>query len=173
MNNPIVRNIIRFVLLLLIQCLVLKGIDLSVGEFDFMHIIIYHLFILLLPLNMPRWSILLAAFFMGIGVDLFYDSPGLHASAAVFTAFLRKPILKFLEPQGGYNVNEIPSLHHFDVSWVIIYTTILTLANFIWYFSMQAFSFVFFFDIVLNTIFSFIISIIFLMIYHFIIRPKY
>ncbi len=172
MNNAIVRNIIRFVILILLQGLVLKGIDLSIGEFDFMQIIIYHLFIMLLPLNMPRWSILLLAMFIGVGVDIFYDSPGVHASAAVFTAYLRKPVLKFLEPQGGYNINEIPSLHHFDISWIIIYTAILTFGHFIWYFSMQSFSFVFFFDIVLNTIFSFIISIIFIMIYHLIIRPR-
>ena len=173
MNNTIVRNIIRFIILFLLQCLVLKGVDLSIGEFDYIHIIIYHLFILCLPLNMPRWSILIFAFIMGIGVDMFYDSPGVHASAAVFTAYLRKPVLQFLEPQGGYNINEIPSLYHFDVSWVIIYTSILTFAHLLWYFSMQAFSFVFFFDIMLNTIFSSIISIIFIMIYQFIIRPKY
>ena len=83
MNNTIVRNIIRFVVLVLLQGWVLKAIDLSIGEFDFMQIIIYHLFIMLLPLNMPRWSILLLAMFMGIGVDIFYDSPGVHAGAAV------------------------------------------------------------------------------------------
>ncbi|WP_235298585.1 rod shape-determining protein MreD [Portibacter marinus] len=173
MNNTVVRNIIRFFIFLLLQGLVLKGIDLSAGEFDYIHIIIYHLFILLLPLNMPRWSILLVALFMGIGVDLFYDSPGVHASACVFTAYLRKPVLQFLEPQGGYNINEVPSLYHFDISWIVIYTSLLTFAHFLWYFSMEAFSFVFIFDIVLNTIFSFIISIIFILIYHFIIRPKY
>mgnify|MGYP000601081646 CR=1 FL=1 len=173
MNNTVVRNIIRFIVLILIQGLVLKSIDLSIGEFDYIHIIIYHLFILLLPLNMPRWMILLAALFMGIGVDLFYDSPGVHASASVFTAYVRKPVLKFLEPQGGYNINEIPSLHHFDISWIIIYTSILTFAHLIWYFSMEAFSFIFFFDITLNTIFSFIISLIFIMIFHFIVRPKH
>lgn len=122
---------------------------------------------------MPRWAILLASFFIGIGVDMFYDSPGVHASAAVFAAFLRKPVLKFLEPQGGYNINEIPSLHYFDPSWVIIYSTIISGGYYVWYFSMEAFSFVFFFDILLNTIFTFIISIIIILLYQFIVRPKY
>ena len=173
MNSTIFRNIIRFIGFILVQCLILKGIDLSFGEFDYFHVIIFHLFILYLPLNMPRWSILMLAFFLGITVDMFYDSPGVHASAALLTAYLRKPVLKFLEPQGGYNINEIPSLHYFDASWIVIYSSILTFAQLLWYFSMQAFSVVFFFDIILNTIFSFIISIVIILIYQFIIRPKH
>ncbi len=173
MGNSIFRNILRFFGLILIQSLILKRIDLSFGDFNYFNIIIYHLFILLLPLNIPRWASLMLAFALGITCDMFYDSPGLHASASVFTAYLRKPILKLLEPQGGYNINEIPSLYHFDISWVISYCAILTFTHFLWYFSVQAFSFVFFFDIILNTIFSFIISIIFILMYQFIIRPKY
>ncbi len=172
MSSTILRNIIRFIGLLLIQCLVLKGIDLSFGEFDYLHLIVFHLFIMLLPLNTPRWLIILSGFLLGLSVDIFYDSPGVHASAAVFTAYVRKPVLQFLEPQGGYNINEIPSLQYFDVSWIIIYSAILTFAQLIWYFSMEAFSFFFFFDIILNTIFSFIISFIIILMYQFIVRPK-
>ena len=172
MTSRIIRNIIRFIGFVLLQSLILKSVDLSFGEFDYFKVIVFHLFILLLPLNMPRWAILVSAFLIGISVDFFYDSPGVHASAALFTAYLRKPVLKYLEPQGGYNVNEIPSLHYFDLSWIIIYTSILTLAHFLWYFSMEAFSFVYFFEIILNTIFSFLISVIFILIYQLIIRPK-
>ncbi len=172
MSSVVIRNIIRFIGLVLVQCLILKRIDLSFGEFDYFRIIIFHVFILMLPLNTPRWAVILLAFFIGISVDMFYDSPGVHASAAVFTAYVRKPVLQFLEPQGGYNINEIPSLHYFDFSWILIYTSILTFAQLIWYFSMDAFSFVYFFDIILSTIFSFIISVIILVIYQFILRPK-
>lgn len=173
MSSTIFRNIIRFIGFVLVQCLILKSIDLSFGEFDYFHVIIFHLFILYLPLNTPRWAILILAFIIGMTVDMFYDSLGVHTSAALITAYLRKPVLQFLEPQGGYNINEIPSLYYFDASWIIIYSAILTLAHLLWYFSMQAFSFVFFFDIILNTIFSFIISIIIILIYQFIIRPKH
>lgn len=172
MGSVLFRNIVRMIMLILIQCLILIRIDLSIGSFDYMNIILVHLFVLLLPLNTPRWTILLLAFVCGVSVDLFYDSPGVHASAMVFMAYLRKPVLKFLEPQGGYNVNEIPSLYHFDFSWIVIYTSILTFAYMIWYFSMVSFSFVFFLDIILSTIFSFIISVVILLVYQFIFRPK-
>ena len=158
--------------LILVQCLILKRVDLSFGEFDYLNIIIVHLFIMLLPLSAPRWAIIMLGFVCGLSVDIFYDSIGVHASAAVFTAYIRKPVLKFLEPQGGYNLNEIPSLYHFDFSWILIYSSILTFAYMIWYFSMQSFSFVYFFDIILNTIFSFIISVFIILIYQFIFRPK-
>lgn len=173
MGNTVFRNIIRFLSLVLLQGLILKRIDLSFGEFDYFKIIIFHLFILLLPLNTPRWVVISLGFLAGISVDIFYDSPGVHASAAVFTAFIRKPVLQFLEPQGGYNINEIPSLYHFDFSWIVIYSAILTFAQLVWYFSMESFSFVYLFDIILSTIFSFIISVVIILIYQFIIRPKY
>ena len=78
------RNIIRFVILVLLQVLVLDNIQIS-G-----HIVphFYVLFILLMPFETPNWLLLLTAFALGLSVDMFNHTLGMHAAATVFMASL-------------------------------------------------------------------------------------
>jgi len=172
MNSVAVSNIVRFVLLAFVQVLVFKRIAFNWGDFAFIHFIIYPLFIILLPVKIPRPIVIGLGFLIGIFVDLFYDSPGVHASASVFTAYARGIVLDFLEPYEGYNTNESPTIRTRGISWFMTYSSILFGLHLIWYFSVEAFSFVFIFEILLNTIFSFIASFIIVMLILLIFRPK-
>ena len=98
MNNTIVTNIIRFVSLVLLQGLVFKNIAVGWESFPYLHIIVFPLFILLLPLRTPKTLVIFLSFVAGFTVDYLYDTLGVHASAAVFTGFrancqLRAPAL--------------------------------------------------------------------------------
>jgi hypothetical protein len=84
----------RFFILLLFQGLILKAVSLQLGYFN---VFIYPLFILLLPINFSITSSLLWAFAMGIGVDLFYGTPGLHAATILVTAYIRPFFIKAFE----------------------------------------------------------------------------
>ena len=75
------RNILRFVVLVLIQVLVINNLQLS----SYVDPFIYVLFILLLPFETPGWILLLFAFSLGLTIDMFSDTAGVHASATVFT----------------------------------------------------------------------------------------
>lgn len=172
MNSVISANIIRFFILALGQVLVFKRIAFSWGDFAFIHFIIYPLFIILLPIKVPRPIVIALGFLIGIFVDLFYDSPGVHASASVFTAYTRGIVLDFLEPYEGYNTNDSPTIMTRGIGWFMTYASILFGLHLLWYFSVEAFSFVFFFEILLNTIFSFIASFIIIMLFLLIFRPK-
>lgn len=172
MNSLYIKNIIRFLLFIIIQVLILKRIDTSFGNFTYIHLIIFPAALMLLPIKTPRAIIILLGFVLGIVVDAFYDSPGVHASAMVMMAFSRDYILKYLEPQGGYSGNQIPSINHFDLAWYLIYSSVMMSIYFIMYFSMEAFSFVYIVDILLNTIFSFILSMPIILLHQFIFNPK-
>jgi len=65
----ILKNIYRFVVVLLIQVLLINNITL--GTYVYPAFYIY--FILLLPFETKGWVLLITAFLMGLGVDFFFE----------------------------------------------------------------------------------------------------
>lgn len=173
MSSDVTRNIIRIILLMMLQLLILKRIDISIGNFNYLHLLVYPLMIMLLPLKTPKILVIIISFFLGLGMDIFYDSPGVHAGALVFVGYLRPYILKFLEPNEGYNTDTTPTIFKMGVAWFLVYASILLFVHHLIYFSLEAFSYVYLMEILLRTIFSFIASLIILMIIMFITNPKY
>jgi rod shape-determining protein MreD len=84
--------IARFVVLVCLQVLVFNRF-LFQGYFN---PYVYILFIIYLPTTVPRWGTLLWAFGLGLAVDIFENSAGLHAAASVFLAYLRPVFLGYL-----------------------------------------------------------------------------
>jgi len=171
MSSIISRNIFRFIIIVLVQVVLLNRINIG-GSLNYFHFFLYPVFILYLPLKMRRFVIILLAFILGITLDLFYNSPGVHASACLFTAFVRKYVLQLLEPIEGYNKEHDLSIYKMGIIWVASYTAILLLVHLIWYFSLEAFSFIYIKEITLSTIFSFITSYIVIILFLLIFNPK-
>lgn len=136
--SVLLKNIIRFVLLLLLQVLVLNQIIIH----SLVNPYIYMLFILLLPFNLPRPAVQLLGLLFGLSLDMFMDTMGIHAAACVFIAYLRPFILNVLSPQGGFEVTQkTPSITSMGTSQFAIYVSILVLLHNIVYFSLEVFSF--------------------------------
>lgn len=167
-----VKHIVLFIVFLLVQVLILKRVDLSVGNFDYIHLLFYPVFILTLPVSLPRQLVILLGFLLGISVDLFYDSPGVHASALLALSYSRGLVLRALEPQGGYKTKYTPGIKDFDLGWFFIYSSVLMAIYCVIYFFMEAFSFKSLLDIILNSIFSFIFSMILVILHQIIFRPS-
>jgi len=91
MNNIIIRNIIRFIILVLIQVVVLNKINFL----GYINPYIYILFIILFPIKNNRMLFIFLSFLLGLTVDFFLDSGGVHAAACVTIAYIRPLILKF------------------------------------------------------------------------------
>ncbi len=172
MSGLVVVNGIRFFLLLMAQVLVLKRLSPGIESFNYIHILLYPLFIILLPLRTPQALVLLLAFAMGLAVDIFYDSPGVHAAACVFSGYLRGIVLHQMEPRGGYNVNFSPTMARLGLRWFAGYASILMAGHLFFYFSMEAFTFAYFTDAVLKTVFSFIVSMAFVFGVMFVFNPE-
>jgi len=136
----IYSHIIRFSIFLLFQVLVLNS--LNWGGYIYPAFYIY--FILVLPFETAGWVLLLSAFFMGMGVDYFSNSMGVHTAASVFTAFCRPAVLRILSTKRDYESNIKPGVRDFGIVWFLSYMVILVFLHhfvlfFLEYFSLKGF----------------------------------
>jgi rod shape-determining protein MreD len=90
MNNIVAKNIIRFIMLLLVQVIICNHINFL----GYINPYIYIIFIFLFPIRDNRLVLLLVSFLLGMMVDMFSDSGGVHAVAAVCLAYARPVLLK-------------------------------------------------------------------------------
>ncbi|MCM4172880.1 rod shape-determining protein MreD [Arenibacter sp. TNZ] len=90
-RNSYFINIIRFVLLILVQVLVFNKLNF----FGYINPMVYILFLYWYPIKERRQLFLLLSFLLGFIIDLFSDTVGLHAAAAVTIAYLRPTIMRF------------------------------------------------------------------------------
>lgn len=60
---------------------------------------LYFVFVLWLPFSLSRPALLLIGFFLGLTVDYFSLTPGLHAAACVLIAYLRPYLITILMPR--------------------------------------------------------------------------
>ena len=172
-SRAIPTNVIRIILIFIAQVLIFKQITFSLGGFASIHCLIYPMAILLMPIKANRSLLMVISLLFGLALDMFYDSPGVHAATLVLTAYIRPLVIAFLEPFDGYNIDDVPTLRQMGPAWFVSYVSIVLLLHIFTYFSVEAFSFVYIFEIFLNTIFSFIFSFFVIMVSQFIIRTKY
>ncbi len=172
MNSTVLSNGIRFVVLVLVQGLLLKRVEFGGAFFEYIHLILYPVFIILLPLRTPTTLVIGLSFLIGISVDLFYWSLGVHAAAATATGFMRQGLLAVIQPRGGYNLLYSPSKKRMGAPWFFRYASFVMLFHLFYYFSVEAFTFVYIKDILLDTVVSFVFSMIILMMYVFIFDPE-
>ena len=169
MNNFILKHIIRFIVLITIQILVMNNV-LFMG---YINPFIYILFLLLLPLDTSRWLILILAFCLGISVDAFQNTMGLHAFSCVLIAYCRQPILNFLLPQlKNKKQNNLEfSLQEFGLQRGLIYTGSLVFIHHFSLFILEAFQLELI-RILLRTLGSSIVSIILLIIIQYLLYKE-
>jgi hypothetical protein len=172
MNNIVLINIIRFIIFFLFQVLILKRASIGWQGIFYINILLYPLFILLLPFRTPNALLVLLGFVLGMAVDIGYGTPGVHTSALLFTAYLRPFVINLLEPREGYNVNQSPNLHDMNLPWFMRYAGILLAIHIFIYFSVDAFSPVFWQQILLKTLQTFIITFSIVLLTMLLTNPK-
>jgi len=136
MYHFLLQNIVRFTVLVLIQVLVLNNIQFL----GFINPYIYILFIISLPIKNPRWFSLILAFALGIVMDMFTNTLGLHAFACVLVAFLRNPLINLFASNED-NINFTPSFNTFGTADYVKYVFIIVLIHHFTLYYMEVFSF--------------------------------
>ena len=122
--SALLKNIIRFILFILVQAFVLDKVPLL---HQFIKPIFYFLFILWLPFSMPRFGLMAIAFVFGLCMDYFSGTPGLHAAPCVLIAYLRPFILNVLLPQETTEISYYePSIRSMGFAQYSIYILLLT-----------------------------------------------
>jgi len=129
------QNIFRFILLIVLQIFLLDNIQFL----GYITPMIYVLFILSLPVRFPRSLLLLLAFAMGLIIDIFSNTLGIHAFATVFVAFVRNPVINIFTSIDEGN-NPTPSFHSFGVGAYVRYVITIVLLHHTTLFLLEAFS---------------------------------
>lgn len=134
-----IKNIVRFVLFILVQVYVLDKIRLHQMVTPY----IYFMFILWLPFKMNRTLLLIISFILGFTLDAFRHHPGFHAAACVLLAYFRPFLINLLIPQEGAETNyEEPSFKSMGgMLPYLIYAGVLSFLHNAWLFLLEAWQF--------------------------------
>lgn len=111
----------RFVVLVAAQVLIVDHINL----WGYINPALYLLFILLLPFQTPGWLLLISSFLLGMSVDIFSNSTGLHAAASVFAGFLRPSIIRAVGAPADYEGHLDPGIPDMGTRWFVVYSTLM------------------------------------------------
>ena len=167
----VIINIIRFFLLVFIQVFIVNNIDFWSLNY-LISPIVYISFLFTLPVNLDRFLTLAIAFLLGLSVDFFMDSYGVHASACVLIAYLKPRFTNQMETQNTFQSTYNLSIHMVDSIQYIVYISSLSAIFFFWLFLLEEFSFVRLHHILLKTVLSTIVSVIFILVGQFLFFSK-
>jgi hypothetical protein len=152
-SQTVIRLVLTFVIYLILQIVVIRNFVF----FDVAFCFVYIACILLLPDEIdPIWVILIS-FLIGLLVDIFYNTAGIHASASVLIGYLRGYIIKFLFPTKGVENEVVITLKDMGAERFVRYVAVLTLIHHSMLFFVEAGGFQFF----LITILKIICSVVF------------
>lgn len=123
-----------FIGLVLLQVLILNNVHIAGYATPFLYIYL----ILKFESDVPRNTLMLWAFFLGLTIDIFSDTPGMNASATVLLAFLRPAFLRLFVPRDTLDtlvpairtMGFSPFLKYLIVSVVVHHGMLLTIEFF-------------------------------------------
>lgn len=154
MNSNQGKNILSFIVLILAQVAICNNINFL----GYINPYIYIIFIFIFPIRDNTLILLLVSFFLGLMVDLFSDSGGVHAAAAVCLAYARPIILK--SSFGMLYEHQTVKFSSTEISSLITYITIGTLLHHLVLFSLEIFNISNILLILKKTLFSSIFTIL-------------
>ena len=150
MNSELLKYIWQFSLLCLLQVLIFNNLELGgyINAFPYIYLI------LILPISIGRIPLLFIGFFLGLTVDVFSNTGGIHAAATTLIAFYRPLYLKAQSPREGYELTALPHLKTFGFAWFIPYALLIVVIHHIALFYLEVFRFSEFFRTLLKVILS-------------------
>lgn len=166
MNSTLLVNIFRFIMFLAIQIVIFNNMNFL----GYISPYPYILYIILYPVNSNRSGLIISSFLLGLTMDMFCNSGGVHAAACVVLAYYRPYIFKFsfglsYEYQTiKLNESLTPERFSFILVSVLLHHIVL--------FILTAFQFNFIWDILLRTLFSSVFTILISIIIIYLIKPN-
>ncbi|WP_282136522.1 rod shape-determining protein MreD [Seonamhaeicola maritimus] len=154
MNNAITGNIIRFIALVLVQVIIFNNINFL----GYINPYVYILFIAFFPVKNNRLVLILVSFILGLSIDMFLDSGGIHAGASVFIAYVRPLLLK--SSFGMIYEHQTVRFGSVDFGSKLIYISLLVPLHHIVLFSLEIFNIFNILLILEKTLFSSIFTIL-------------
>lgn len=168
--NVYLKNTLRFCIIVFLQVLILNKITLrwwsEPSGFPIFIPYVYPLFLLLLPFETPVWALLILGFILGLTVDVFMNTAGMHACATVLIAYLRTNVLSALLPR---NLSEYAGQHPSikTIGWMpfLVYSAFLIILHHFLYFTVELWNVSNFGFLMLKVLVSAVTSMLFVIAY--------
>lgn len=156
----IIAQVFYFLIYLVLQVVLMQNIVLFNVAFCFLYVG----FLLMIPFEAGVIRLMLMGLLMGVCVDIFYNSLGIHAAASVFIMYIRPYIVGVMAPRGGYETGMTPKLKVMGVEWFAAYSLTLVFLHHLVLFFIEAGGFDMFLYTLLkavaSTAFTFIVILI-------------
>lgn len=152
------RRLFIFVILCLAQALVFNHIHL----FGYATILLYVYFVIMFPRHYPRWASLLWSFALGLGVDVFSNTPGMAAAALTFTGFLQPTLLELFVPRDAAD-NLRSSAATLGFSKFMVMSLVLVFVHCLLFFTLESFGFFNWLQWLFNIVGSTLLTLVVLM----------
>ena len=111
------------ILIILLQILFLNNINL----FGYINPFLFLVLLIKMPEEIPKWSVLIYSFFIGIFLDIFQGNLGLHSSSLVFITYLKPYLYKIIIPAKSIDEKDYFTLQKVGLQVFSIYTFIIIL----------------------------------------------
>jgi hypothetical protein len=168
MNRKLVGNIIRFILLALAQIYIFDKIQVS----GYINPQVYVLFILMLPFEISGFWLLTFAFTMGLTIDFFQHTPGMHAAASVMLAFFRPGVIRLVGKKDDLESWQYPNVRDAGSLWFLTYVLILVFLHHLFLFYMEIFRFSEFIQTLLKVLINTVLTTIIIMLIQFLFYSR-
>ena len=172
MSSAYLATAVRFVVLAALHVLVFAHLGEATAWGPYAQVLLYPLVVMLLPVGTPSVVVLAVAFALGCAIDFPLGTYGLHAAALVFVAFVRRLILGLTEPREGYGVDTVPTRRELGTAWFARYTALMIGTHALAFFAIEAFTFVYFFEVLLRAAGSFCVSMVLVLLYALVVDPR-
>lgn len=166
MNSTLIVNFFGFIALLAIQIVVFNNMNF----YGYISPFPYILYIILYPVNGNKSTLLVSSFMLGLIMDMFTNSGGVHATACLILAYYRPYIFKFsfglsYEYQ-TVKLNDVLTPERFSFLLISI------LLHHIILFTLEAFEFSFILDVALRTLLSTVFTLLLSITIIYLIKPN-
>ena len=147
---------------MLAQILIVNHLRLS----SYLNPYFYIFFILMLPVRIAPPVLLLTAFFTGMVLDSFMDTPGMHSLAITTIAYIRIFYFKATLSKEQLETLKQPDIAGTSIQWYLVYVSLFTYMHHSILFFAEAFTFTEFLSTLYRIILSTAVTIIIIMAIH-------
>jgi rod shape-determining protein MreD len=154
--------------LMALQILVLNQIELHRTIYPQVYILGFLLF----PINTRHWVVLLIGFFSGLCLDMFTNTPGIHAMSLTAILYLRHFYFSNYFDKNKLELNLMPTYDVMDSGFYLGYLAVFTVAFHTLFFVLLFFSFAHKLDILQSIFISSSLSILLMLMLQFMFNPK-
>lgn len=166
-NKDFLINLLKIIILALLQVFVFNHIN-FLGSYQ---PYIYIVFIFFYPPYQNKYAFLILAFLLGLMIDVFEYTGGIHAFALTLIAFIRNPMIKLLAGKQEYEM-EFFTFNSLSFAQWIFYFTILTCLHHVILLTLENFKFEGIVPVLLKALINSGITLVFVFIYKILFKNK-